>query len=285
MAAPLRIGESIVLITGAGKGIGLELVRGALRRGGVPIAVEMDPALLAGLRAEVGAAGSVHQADVRDAAAMARIVEDTVARYGKLNVVIANAGIERIDPVWSMPAETFEEVIEINVLGAYRTLRPAFEPIIRSGGHMLTISSISALIPFPLGCAYGTSKAAVDMMMRIIRMELMGTGATAGAAYFGIVQTDMGDRVHNNPVINATSNRMPTRLLGVTPTPKAEVAAKAILDGVERRKARIYAPYMVRFTYFLRGLLGQFDDFTARVTMKLGQEIRKVYGPPPGSKG
>ncbi|MEL6978595.1 MAG: SDR family NAD(P)-dependent oxidoreductase [Pseudomonadota bacterium] len=282
MARPLRIQNSVVLVTGGGKGIGLELLREVARRGGHPIAVEVDQALATSLSDEFGATGAVHQADVRDAEAMARIVEDTTARFGRLDVVIANAGIERIDPVWSMPNDVFEDVIEINVLGTYRTLKPAFEPVIRSGGHLLTIASIAALIPFPLGCAYGTSKAAVDMMMRIIRMELDGTGATAGAAYFGIVRTDMGDRVHNHPVVSATSKRLPTRLLGVTPTPTADRAAKAILDGVERRKARVYAPYMIRYTYFFRGVFGQFDGVNARM-MKLSQEIRNAYGPPPGS--
>lgn len=282
MARPLDIKDRVVLVTGGGKGIGLELVRGVLRRGGTPVAVEVDPALAETLQAELGPRGAVHVADVRDADAMARIVDETVAAQGRLDIVIANAGIEKIDPIWSMPNDVFEDVIEINVLGAYRTLKPAFEPVIRSGGHLLTIASIAALIPFPLGCAYGTSKAAVDMMMRIIRMELSGTGATAGAAYFGIVQTDMGDRVHNHPVVNATTGRLPTRLIGVTPTPTAEVAAETLLRGVERRKARVYAPHMVRYTYFLRGLFGQFDDTNARM-MKLGEEIRKGYGPPPGA--
>ena len=281
MAERLNFRGRVVLITGGGQGIGAELVKETLARGGTPIVVEYNPKLETGARARIGARGAVHLADVRDAAAMERVVADTVAAYGRLDVVIANAGVEAFGPVWAMPAEEFEAVIEINVLGAYRSIKPALPHVIAAKGHVLTISSIAGLVTQPIGAAYSTSKAAVDMMMRIFRMDLLGTGASASAAYFGVIPTQMGNEVNAHPVLAAAQKLLPTRLLGVTPPPTAAEAAKKIMDGVERRKARIYAPWMVRVTYLLRGFYAQADDFQARSLMGLPKLIRQHYGAPP----
>ncbi|MEM9724626.1 MAG: SDR family NAD(P)-dependent oxidoreductase [Pseudomonadota bacterium] len=277
--ARLDIKDRVVLITGGGQGIGRELVRETLDRGGVPVVVEVDRSLEEQIRAQIGNRGAAHFADVRDAEAMARIVEETVAAYGRLDVVLANAGIERIGPVWDMPAEDFEAVIEINVLGAYRTMKPALPHVIKAGGHLLTIASVAAVLPQPVGAAYSASKAAVDMMMRIIRMDLAGTGASAGAAYFGIIPTKMGDEVAQNPVIAQSVSRLPGRLLGVTPPPSAATAARKIMDGVERRSPRVYAPWMIRFSYLIRGLLAQGVDFQTKL-MGVEGAIRAHYGAP-----
>ena len=281
MAKRLNFQDRVVLITGGGQGIGAELVRETLARGGIPIVVEYNPEREADIRAAIGNQGSVHIADVRDRAAMENIVDDIVARFGRLDVVIANAGIEGFGPVWAMPAKDFEAVVEINVLGAYRSIQPALPHVIAAGGHVLTISSIAGLVAQPIGSAYSTSKAAVDMMMRCFRMDLLDTGASASAAYFGIIPTAMGNEVNANPVMAGAVKALPTRLLGVTPPPSAAEAAKKIMDGIERRKARIYAPWMVRSTYLIRGFLAQMDDFQSRTLMGLPKLIKQHYGEPP----
>ena len=277
----LSLKDRVVLITGGGQGIGRELVRLTLERGATPVVVEFDPSLEGAIREMIGNQGSIHLADVRDAEAMERIVEETVRDFGRLDVVLANAGIEKIGPVWDMPAKDFEAVIETNVLGAYRTMKPALPHVMKAGGHLLTISSVAALVPQPVGAAYSASKAAVDMMMRIIRMDLMGSGASAGAAYFGIIPTKMGQEVAGDEIISKAIGRLPTRLLGVTPPPSAAEAARKIMDGVERRKARVYAPWMVRFSYLFRGFFGQIDDFQTKYLMGLPGLIKKKYGDGP----
>lgn len=276
MAKRINLNGSVVLITGAGAGIGRALVEEALSRGAQVVAVERDPQALANLPDEVVS----HQADVVDAAAMRAVVEDTLAQFGRLDVAIANAGIERIEPIWQMSEEDFEAVINVNILGVYRTLKPCLDPVMKSGGHVLAVSSIAGLLPFPFGVAYSTSKAGVDMMMRIMRMELLATNATAGAAYFGFISTEMGERVTTHPGVKALSKYMPRRLLGLTPYLSAEVAAARVLNDVERRRARSYTPGTIRLTYALRGLLAQSDDFLGRYVMGLPKFIRTHYGSP-----
>jgi NAD(P)-dependent dehydrogenase (short-subunit alcohol dehydrogenase family) len=283
MGRQLDFKDRVVLITGGGQGIGRELVRETLERGGIPVVVEVDPGLEEAVRSQITDRGSVHIADVRDGAAMERIVADTVAAYGRLDVVLANAGIERLGPVWEMPPDDFGAVVEINVLGAYRTMKPALPHVMKAGGHLLTIASLAALIPVPFATAYCTSKAAVDMMMRSIRLELLGTGVTAGAAYFGVIPTRMGTAVAGHEMIAAVMNRLPGWAIGNTPTPTAELAARRIMDGVERRKARVYAPSTIRLTYLLRGLLGQGGDLQGRYILGIPDLVRERYGSKPGA--
>ena len=277
MARRIDLNGSIVLITGAGAGIGRALTEEALRRDAHVVAIERDAEVLETLE---GARLTKHCADVCDGARMHEIVAQTLADHGRLDVAIANAGIEKIDPIWAQDPKAFEAVINVNVLGVYRTLQPCLAPIIASGGHLCAMSSIAGIIPFPFGAAYSTSKAAVDMMMRVMRLELLATEATAGAAYFGFIASEMGERVTGHPGVAALSKWMPRPLLGLTPYLTPAVAAQRVLNDIEKRKARSYTPGVIRLTYALRGLYAQSDDFLGRYVMGLPGFIKTHYGLP-----
>jgi len=276
MRRRLDLSGAIVLITGAGQGIGREIVLETLRRGGITVAVEINSESANKIEAEIGGQGTVHIADVCDAAAMAAVARDTIQRYGGIDVVIANAGIERVAPVQDMDPADFEAVIETNIMGVYRTIKPALDSVIARNGHVIAISSVAGLIPFPLAIAYSASKAAVDMMMRVIRMELSGTGASAGAAYFGFVQTRMADRIFSDPVIARAVARIPSRLLGIRPLPTPHQVAVIILNGAERRRARVFAPRMVGITFLLRGVYALFDTLISGKVMRLDKLIDEL---------
>lgn len=272
MSAKIDLKGKVVLITGAAQGIGLEVLREAVRREAIPVGIDVNAELIAKVQQEFGNQSVCHVADVSDADAMERIVEDTIERFGGIDVVIANAGIERVGAIVNMEKDVFETVINVNLLGVYRTLKPALRSCIQRKGHVLAISSIAATIPLPYGAAYSASKAAVDIMMRCLRMEISGTGATAGAAYFGFVQTDMAGRIFSDPALAKALKQVPERLIGLGPNPTPQAVSKKILDGVERRKARVVAPRMVAVTYALRGLYAFFDDRAAR---RLGLKARE----------
>jgi NAD(P)-dependent dehydrogenase (short-subunit alcohol dehydrogenase family) len=278
MTSPLDLADAVILVTGGADGIGRALCLLALGRGATVIAVDTNADALTTLAREAQTNRLVtHNADVVDAQSMQGIVDETLASIGKLTVVVANAGIERIGPVHQMPPSDFEKIIEVNVLGVYRTLKPCIEPIIDSGGHMVAISSLAALLPFPFGAAYAASKSAVDMLMRVLRLELLDSGATAGAAYFGFVMTEMGQHVTSHPGVAELSKRLPKRLLGMAPHLPIDDAAMQLLHGIEKRRARVYAPWTVRFPHLLRGVLVPMDDFLGRHVMKLPVVARSLF--------
>ena len=249
-------------MTGAGRGIGLATARELVSRGARGVVLvdlpgdELDAAA-AGLGDRALAVG----ADVTDADAMEDAVRAALDQFGGLDAVVANAGIERVGTVRTQPMEEFERVIEVNLLGVYRTLRPAIEPVVERRGHLLAVSSVAATLAWPLAVAYGASKAGVDSLMRGLRSELLHTGATAGAAYFGYIDTSMMERARSNPAVEHGFSRLPDRMKRPHPP---EAAARAIVDGIEARKARVWVPRMVGVNLLLRGVLHLMDDRYAR---------------------
>jgi len=270
------ISSRVVLITGAAHGIGLAAARKIKEKGGIPVCVDLASDALDALSRELGEGALVAACDVTDAAGMQHIVGQAVERFGGLDVVVANAGIEKIDPVWIMSAQDFERVLEVNIFGVYRTIRPALAQVMKRKGHIVAVSSVSALIPWPLSAAYGASKACVASLMRSLRMELAGTGATAAAMYFGNIDTDMMKRATEKPILNDMFDRTPSFGLGVKPrTP--ECAAERIIENIESRSATGFSHFDVKCTFILHGLVQLFDDITARST-GITEVIRKHYG-------
>jgi NAD(P)-dependent dehydrogenase (short-subunit alcohol dehydrogenase family) len=258
----LDIRDRVCLVTGAGHGIGLATARELVGRGarGV-VMVDLAGDELEAAASGVGERAIAFGADVTDADAMAGAVSAARDHFGALDVVVANAGIERVGTVRTQPPEEFERVLEVNLLGVYRTLRPAIEPVVERRGHLIATSSVAALTAFPLVAAYGASKAGVDSLMRSLRVELLDTGATAGAAYFGYIDTPMMERSRRNRAVEHVFTRGTKR--SQRPNPP-EAAARAIVDGIERRKARVWVPRDVGPLLLLRGLAHLFEERMAR---------------------
>jgi NAD(P)-dependent dehydrogenase (short-subunit alcohol dehydrogenase family) len=152
-------------------------------------------------------------------------------------------------------------VIEVNLLGVYRTLQPAIDPVVERGGHLIAVSSAAATMASPLIVAYGASKAGVASLMRGLRAELLGTGATAGAAFFGLIETSMIERARAHPAFQHGSGRMPSWALRTLPP---QAAARAIADGIERRRARVWLPRHVGGMFLLGGFMQVLDDHLVR---------------------
>ena len=272
----IKLKDKVLVVTGAAQGIGRAVAMAAADQGAIVIAIDAAPAAQEALRGQIGPRGEVHIADVRDRAAMQAVMDQLIARFGGIDVVIANAGIERVAPMVDMDPQDFMAVIDVNITGVYNTVQPALASVIARRGHVMAISSVAGLIPFPLAVAYSTSKAAVDMMMRVLRMELSGTGATAGAAYFGFVQTEMANRIFSDAVVRQVVDRLPSRLLGVKPLPRTDRIARLILRGVRRRRAHVFAPMLVGLTFRMRGLYPALDGFLARYVMRIGPLIEEL---------
>jgi NAD(P)-dependent dehydrogenase (short-subunit alcohol dehydrogenase family) len=180
-----------VLVTGASRGIGRGLVERFAARGWQVIATARDPAAIA-----VTGAVERYPLDVTDPASIARL---TAALAGRpLDVLVNNAGIygPRELRLGAIDYEAFRAVLETNALGPVR-LTEALLPNLRLGTRktVVTVSSVMGSIArteSPGGLIYRTSKAAVNMAMRSIAMELGGEGFTVVVVHPGWVRTDMG---------------------------------------------------------------------------------------------
>ncbi len=145
-----EIGGRTVLITGAARGIGAQTAQALHGRGANVALVGLEAQRLEALAAQLGDRCACFEADVTDPAALERAVAGTVRRFGGLDVAIANAGIHVEGALATMDPEKVERVLEVNLLGVWRTDRAVLSHVIERRGYLLNISSLSALVNVPL---------------------------------------------------------------------------------------------------------------------------------------
>ena len=255
----LDLDGSVVFITGAARGLGAEIARQAYARGASVSLVGRRLAPLEALASELGKdRAAAFAADVTDADALQRAADATVARFGGIDVLVANAGVAPpSETLLAIDPADFERTIEIDLLGQWRTMRATLPAVVESHGHVLVIASIYAFTNGALNASYAASKAGIEQLTRAARVELVHHGATAGVAYLGFVDTDLAADVFAQEQVAEARAAMPS--WATEPIPVADAAA-AVLDGIERRAGRVGAPRWVLPMLAVRGFAGPLMD-------------------------
>jgi NAD(P)-dependent dehydrogenase (short-subunit alcohol dehydrogenase family) len=257
-APQLELAGRVVFVTGAARGIGAEAARQAHARGARVALVGRRLKPLQHLAAELGEGAAAFQADVRDLGAMQRAADATVARFGGIDVVIANAGIAPpSEPILTIDPGEFERTVDVDLLGQWRTIRATLPAVIERRGHILVVASIYAFVNGALNASYAASKAGVDQLTRALRVELAHHDATAGVAYLGFVETDLVDDVFAQRQVAEARAIMPA--FATRPIP-VDRAGRALVDGIESRAATVAAPGWIRPLLPLRGLASTLMD-------------------------
>jgi len=245
----------VVLITGGNGGIGGATARALLDRGASVAVIDIDPTTprRATELHPTKALGCV--ADVRDRASLDAAVADTVDRFGRLDVVIANAGLlAKAATLRNTPTADIEATLAVNVTGVANTVASALPQVIASKGQVVLISSVFAFLNGMGTIPYAMSKAAVEQLGRGLRVEVADHGVSVLTAYFSLVQTEMIARgVDEDPVVMELLGALPKAMLKrITPAQ----AAAGIADGLESRSVRVIRPTLWRPVSILRGVLG-----------------------------
>lgn len=167
-----RLDDKVAIITGAARGIGAAAAKLFAAEGAKVMLADvlLDP--LEAVAREIGAAAAVHPTDVTDEVAVKRLVEETVRRFGTVDVALLNAGIEgRVGPIEDYAAEMFDKVIAVNVRGVWLGLKYVMKAMSASGGSIVITSSTSGIRATPHMSAYTASKHAVIGLMRSAAIE------------------------------------------------------------------------------------------------------------------
>lgn len=236
---PADLAGRRILITGAARGIGAALAERFASRGARVALAGLEPELLAATARKAGDA-PWRECNVADREQVDSAVDELAGELGGLDVVIANAGIAAQLPIAGGDPAVMERTVNVNLLGTYYTLRAAAPHVSHASGYALAVSSAAAAAQLPLMAAYSASKAGVEALGNTLRIELRGSGARVGVAYFAELDTDMTSRGFSTEAASAMSASG-----SFTGASALEPAIDRIEKGVARRARRIVAPWWV----------------------------------------
>ncbi len=247
------ISGQVVLITGPARGIGAELAHLLAARGVRLSLVGLEPECLAALARELGDGHVWFECDVTDQAALARAVAGTVEAYGRIDVVVANAGIAGHSTVAVGRVEALVRTIEVNLIGVVRTVSATLPQVTAARGYYLLVSSAAALAPLPGISTYAAAKSGVEQFGNVLRLEVAHKGVRVGVAHPSWIDTDMVRDVRHDLVsFNEFLAALPWPFNSVTPV---ETCAAAFVKAIERRKRKVYVPWALAPVAALRYLL------------------------------
>jgi NADP-dependent 3-hydroxy acid dehydrogenase YdfG len=251
----------VAVITGASSGIGEALARELAAQGCrvalVARRIEALEALAAELREQGGEALAI-MGDVTDSDQMERMARTVLDTWGRVDIVIANAGIYVQTPVTHMTLAQLEASMDCNFYGAVRIVFPLLPAMIaQRSGQLVLMSSQDALIPVPGDGPYVVSKMALDGLGQVMRQELRSLGISVMVVYPGRIDTPMIDHL-----------KMPFISPKVAPEPLARLIVRAII----RRRRRVIYPAS-GYLHLLRVLSPAFGDWLIRVLRLQGWTV------------
>ncbi|KAA1416949.1 SDR family oxidoreductase [Nocardioides humilatus] len=267
--------DKVVLVTGAGSGIGAALVEILHRRGARVALVDVNDGAIQATAERLGAADAWAMAvDVRDREAMAKAVDQVVEHFGQLDVVVANAGVAPgPSTLRTIAPDEFDRVVDINLIGVFNTVHPALDHVIANRGHVVVVSSAAAFAPGAGLASYMASKAAVEALGRALRIELAAHGASAGVAYFGFVQTPFVRPLDEDPIARQVDAMMPWPF---NHRVSAHHAARVLAEGIEHRSASTMTPVVWTPYAWFRGPLNVVVDAAAATSQTMHRLIRAM---------
>jgi glucose 1-dehydrogenase len=246
----MRLDGKTVFITGGSHGIGRGIAERFAREGAdVAFDYGHDEAGANETAGAVRAAGrraAAIKADLRDLGAINAMISDAVAKLGRLDVLVNNAGVEHKAAFWDVTEADYDRVLAVNLKGLFfatqafvRHLRQTKRP-----GKVINISSVHEDLPFPGFTPYCASKGGVRMLTRTLAVELGPLGITVNGIAPGAIETPINTTLLNNPeLLKALTDKIPLGRLGKP----ADVA------GLAAFLASADADYVTGSTYFIDG--------------------------------
>lgn len=245
-----------VVITGGASGIGAALGRALVRRGDTVIVADIDSEgadLQAKLLGELGPGRTWSAAvDVRDAAAVQALVDDVVAREGRLDVMVNNAGIGVGGEMHELSLAHWDRAIDVNLRGVVHGVVAAYPVMVRQGqGHIVNTASLAGLVAPPLLAPYAMTKHAVVGMSLSLRPEAAAKGVKVTAICPGFTDTPILDKAGPDdlpkPALASRSREMADKMKRYIYD--VDMLAADIVRGMDRNKALVVAPRSARVAW------------------------------------
>jgi NAD(P)-dependent dehydrogenase (short-subunit alcohol dehydrogenase family) len=277
-----RFENAVAIVTGGGMGLGEALCEELWRRGATVVVADIDGDAahqVAGRLGQRGASALAVRVDVANEAEVEKLIETTVAEYGRVDYMINNAGIAIGGDSRDLSMQQWRRVLDVDLLGVLYGTVHAYQVMARQGhGHIVNISSLSGLVPQPGNVPYCTSKHGIVGLSLSLRAEGADLGVKVSAACPGDMKTKIYD---NMVVVNMPREQVATlsrRTHYLMPQMSSRAAARSILRGVSRNRPLIVFPIAVQVIWHLyRRFPGLFYRINVH-RMRLFRRLRVVAG-------
>jgi glucose 1-dehydrogenase len=204
----MKLQGKVAVVTGAGTGIG-QAIAVAFAQAGAAVVVDYVGEASASTETigKINAAGAKSLAVAADVSLpddVDRLIQKTVAAFGKLDILVNNAGIEKKFAFVDYPLQEWQKIIAVNLTGPFLCAQVAAKQMIAqgAGGRIINISSIHEDLPMVMNAAYSASKGGLRMLMRTIAVELAPHQITVNNIGPGAIFTPIDKEVEENPKLN-----------------------------------------------------------------------------------
>ncbi|MFI6083818.1 SDR family oxidoreductase [Streptomyces sp. NPDC051217] len=241
--SPVSLEGQVAVVTGAARGVGETLARKLSARGARVALVGLEADELKDVASRLHTECGHWYADVTDHEAMVRVAREVKERFGKVDIVVANAGVAAGGPFLDSDPVAWRRVIEVNLIGGAVTARAFLPVLMASRGYFLQIASLAAITPAPMMTAYCASKSGVEAFAHSLRAEVRHKGVRVGVGYLSWTDTDMVRGADEDEVMREMRQGLPWPAGKTYPLGPA---VERVVSGIERRSAHVYAQWWLR---------------------------------------
>ncbi|HKN85852.1 MAG TPA: glucose 1-dehydrogenase [Nitrospiraceae bacterium] len=246
----MRLADTIALITGSSRGIG-RTIANRFAHEGADVVINYSHSANGAREAladveSVGRKGHIIRADLSVVSDVRRLIKEAVQHFGKLDVLVNNAGVEINAPFWNVTEEDYDRVLDVNLKGAFFAAQAMARHLMdtQRPGKIINISSVHEDLPFPNFATYCASKGALRMLTRDLAVELGRFGITVNGIAPGAIETAINTELLNDPV------KLPALLQQI---PLGRLGRPADVAGIAAFLASSDADYVTGATYFVDG--------------------------------
>lgn len=254
--------DAIAIVTGASSGIGRAVALSLAREGAHVALAARRESLLRAVAGEIEALGREAlpvPTDVSDRAQVERLVQATLDRWGRVDILIANAGIYVRSPIRELRLEDLERSMAVNFYGGvYPVLAVLPHMLERGRGHIVLVTSMDAKKGIPPDAPYVAAKFALAGFGDVLRQELHGTGVHATVVFPGRVDTPLIENL-----------KVPWISAKIPP----EAVARSIIRGIRRGSPEIIVPWQARLLVYAQVISPRFADWAVRFFHLEGEEL------------
>ena len=213
--------DHVALVTGASRGIGRDLCRALAAAGATVAAAARDEATLDELCDELTDAGATAVPvvlDVTDVAAVRAAVDGVVERFGRLDVLVNNAGIGWNAPALEVTEDHWDDLMAVNLRGLFFCCQAAGRVMVEQGaGRIVNMSSQAGLVGIPDHAAYSASKGGVNLLTKVLALEWASSGVTVNAVAPTFIRTPgTAERLDQPEFLEDVLSRIPVGHVGTT---------------------------------------------------------------------